>query len=1178
MQKIVGQKGGSQKQHTPKESPDSLHSLATARILLALGEGEFAGGVTDKDIYLDGTPIANPDGSYNFPGVKWEFRPGTQTQNYIQGVPAAENELTKNIDLKAGTPHVENIQKLELTAVKVRVAVTALQEQKDNGDVVGSEAKYTIAISTDGGAFQTKINGTFRGKATSLYERTHRINLPPARVGWQIRITRETPDATSVRIANATRLQAITEVIDARLRYPNTAMLFIAFDAKQFNNIPQVSVKARGRIIRVPNNYDPASRGYSGTWDGTFKWAYSNNPAWVFYDIILEERFGLGNRLKADQVDKWELYRIAQYCDQLVDNGKGGKEPRFMCDVYIQSQNEAFGVLRDLAAIFRGMTYWAQNQLYTLADMDSDRVFTYTRANVINGKFTYAGGSEKNRYSTALVSWSNPQNHYADEVEAVVEQDLVRRYGIKQTDISAIGCTRQSEAHRRGRWALLTNAKDRMVTFSTGLDGYIPLPGYIVGVQDSMLAGRVMGGRIHSTNGRSITLDRAPDAKVGDRLYVNLPRGTGTGYNAKNHSQARTIQSINGNVVIVQTPYSQQPEPDAVWSVDSASLAVQLYRVTSVVDNDDGTFTISGIFHNPSKYAFIDSGVRLVDPTISQLQVNTIAAPKNIKIVGSSRIVQNISVAKMRVTWDAVPGAVAYEAQWRKDNGDWVNVPRLAPHAFEIEGIYAGTYIVQVRAIDISDVSSQWAMSAPTDLKGKYGKPDKPVNFRASDDVLWGIDLDWEFPADAEDTLQTEIRYHTSLPDPNDHGDFLLLTDVPYPSHSYSQMGLKAGQEFWYKARIIDRIGNKSDWTDWIQGLASSNAADYLVDIDAQIKASTAWQQLTQTIGNLGLDPGAGIERDIATALAQHATFVEERADDARTTASIKNIRQVIADDKQALALQIDEFKARFDDNEALIQTETKARSDELSALATQMTKLQAEVGTDIAAKLATESSARADADKAQVEAMSKLEAKVTKDVTASIQALDKTVSTNKQAAADSIKQLSTTVSGADGKGGIAATVTSHSNTIANLNGKLTAQWGVQVVAQSNKTQTIAGIQLGIDGNKGGSAKSSFIVLADKFAVYNTKSNAAVVPFVISGNSTFIQSAFIQDGTITNAKIGGTISSVGYVAGSKGWSINKTTGAFELNGTVAGKGSIKMGNGIIEIKDTARVRVKLGVW
>ncbi len=560
---IRGRKGGGGNARTPVESPDSIQSTSYAKILLALGEGEFSGGLDGTRVFLDGTPITDANGNANFSGVTWEFRSGTPDQSYIPGFPGVENEITVSTELTSQTAWVRSLTNTQLSAVRLRFSWSALQQQQDNGDVGGYRIEYAIDVATDGGSYQELLKTAVDGKTTTKYERSHRIDLPDATTGWQIRVRRITPNSTSNRIADKMVIDAVTEIIDAKLRYPETALLFIQFDAKQFQNIPVISCEPDGRIIRVPSNYDPVARTYSGAWNGTFKWAFTNNPAWVYYDIQISDRFGLGNRIKAENlsVSKWSLYQIAQYCDQLVPDGRGGNgtEPRFLCDVYIQSQEEAWTVLNDLAAIFRGATFWGNNQMNVIADMPRDIDYIVTRANVKDGKFTYSNASEKTHYSQAMVSWSDPANSYQDAVEAVNDNKLVKRYGIKQAEVTAIGCIRQTEAIRRGKWILHTNDADRAIAYTMGLDGDIPVPGSIVGVADSLLAGRPLGGRISAVDGRNITLDRVSSAAIGERLIVNLPSGKAEG---------RTIEAVNDNIITVTTDYSETPIAESVWAID----------------------------------------------------------------------------------------------------------------------------------------------------------------------------------------------------------------------------------------------------------------------------------------------------------------------------------------------------------------------------------------------------------------------------------------------------------------------------------------------------------------------------------------------------------------------------------------------------------------------------------
>ncbi|XGP01078.1 DUF1983 domain-containing protein [Klebsiella pneumoniae] len=861
---IKGRKGGGSKQRTPTEQPDDLQSVAKAKILLALGEGEFAGGLTGKDIYLDGTPLENADGSQNFSGVSWEFRPGTQAQTYIQGIPGTENEISVGTEVSSKTAWTHTFTNTQLSAVRVRLKWPSLMKQEDDGDVVGNTVKYAIDLQTDGGAWQTVLETAVTGKTTSGYERSHRIDLPQAGSTWTLRLRKISPDANSVKVGDVMTLQSYTEVIDAKLRYPNTALLYIEFDSSQFNgSIPQISCEPRGRVIRVPDNYNPETREYTGVWTGGFKWAWTDNPAWIYYDIVIADRFGLGNRLSSANISKWTLYQIAQYCDQLVPDGRGGDgmEPRYTCNVYVQERNDAYTVLRDFAAIFRGMTCWNGEQIVVQADMPRDVDFTYTRANII-GKPRYSSSSSQVRYTNALVSWSDPDNAYADAMEPAFIPELVSRYSFNQLEMTAIGCTRQSEAHRKGLWGILTNNKDRMVEIDVGLDGRIPQPGYIIALADELLAGRVNGGRISAVNGRVITLDRDVDAKPGDRLQLNLPSGI---------SQSRTIQAVNGRrQITVTTAYSETPERECVWAIESDDLFLQQYRVTGVKENSDATLTITGVAHDPDKFPRIDTGAIIDQRPVSVLPAGNQSPPDDIVITSRSVVNQGISVETMQVNWSAVSGAIAYEAQWRRNDGNWINVPRSSTTSFEVSGIYAGRYLVRVRAINAAEISSGWAYSEEKTLTGKVGEPLAPLAL-ATRSLVHGVQVSWEFPTGSGDTLRTELQYSKN----QDGSAPMPLSDVAYPGKSYQQMGLSMGAEFWYRARLVDRLGNESPWTGWVQGMASDNFDDYYENLTDAIKDTVAWEETQRTIS----ETQEGI-RNTQQELEQTAEALRKEAED----------------------------------------------------------------------------------------------------------------------------------------------------------------------------------------------------------------------------------------------------------------------------------------------------------
>ncbi|EGS1684591.1 phage tail protein [Enterobacter cloacae] len=1171
---IRGRKGGSSSSRTPTEQPDDLQSVAKAKILVALGEGEFAGQLTAKDIYLDGTPLENADGSQNFSGVAWEFRPGTQAQKYIQGIPGTENEISVGTEVSSTTAWTHTFTNTQLSAVRLRLKWPSLFKQEDDGDLVGYSINYAIDLQTDGGTWQTVLNTSVTGKTTSGYERSHRVDLPQAGSTWTVRLRKLTADANSAKIGDTMTVQSYTEVIDAKLRYPNTALLYIEFDSSQFNgSIPQISCEPRGRVIRVPDTYDPESRTYSGTWTGAFKWAWTDNPAWIFYDLVVSDRFGLGNRLTAANIDKWTLYQVAQYCDQPVPDGKGGSgtEPRYTCNVYVQERNDAYTVLRDFAAIFRGMTYWGGDQIVALADMPRDVDYSYTRANVVDGRFTYSGSTTKTRYTTALVSWSDPGNAYADAMEPVFEQELVARFGTNQLEMTAIGCTRQSEANRKGRWGILTNNKDRIVSFDVGLDGKIPQPGYIIAVADELLSGKVMGGRISAVNGRVITLDRESAAAPGSRLMVNLPSGA---------SQSRTIQSVNGRAVTVTTAYSETPAVESVWIVESEELYAQQYRVISVTDNNDGTYSISGAFHDPDKYPRIDTGAIIDQRPISVIPPGNQSPPANIVINSFSVVQQNVNVQTMRVSWDQAKNAIAYEAQWRRNDGNWVNVPRSSTTSFDVPGIYAGRYLVRVRAINAAEISSGWGYSEEKTLTGKDGNPPKPVGFIASENVVFGIELNWGFPANTDDTLKTEIQY--SLTGTED--DAMLLADVPYPQRKYQQMGLKAGQIFWYRAQLVDRTGNESGYTGWVRGQASIDVSDITDVILEDIKGSETFKDLIENAVDTN-EKIVGMADDILQAnneLEQQALKIAQNAQDigqvqtdvkeltsnvGDVSSSLSQLEQTVATADTALGQRIDNISVSMDGMAGGVKNSAIAIIQNGLAQVAARKTLSASVAGN-SAQLDRLDEVIVNEKEATARSLLSLQTDVNGNK-ASINSLNQTFSDYQQATATQINGITATVNGHT------SAITTNAQAIANVNGDLSAMYNIKVGVSSNGQYYAAGMGIGVENTPSG-MQSQVIFLADRFAVTTAAGNSVALPFVIQNGQTFIRASFIQDGTIENAKIGNYIQSNNYVAGSVGWRLDKA-GTFENYGSTAGEGAMKQTNQTISVRDSNNVlRVQIG--
>ncbi|HBN9558856.1 DUF1983 domain-containing protein [Pseudomonas aeruginosa] len=1211
-QHLTGRKGGSSKPKQPSIARDSLQSVATAKLLLAVGEGEFAEGPSDQDIYLDNTPLMDASGNVNFPNVKWEWRSGSVDQDYIPGIPSVENETTVNVELRSDTPWVRSVTNAQLSAVRLRFAWPALQKQESSGDVTGYRIEYAVDVSTDGGAYQQVLLDAVDGKTTSRYERSQRIDLPAATTGWQVRVRRITPNQNSSLIADTMLIAGLTEVIDAKLRYPNTALLYIEFSAEQFSNIPAVTVECKARKVQVPTTYDPELRTYTGVWDGSFKSAWTNNPAWITYDISTNARFGLGKRIKPWMVDKWELYKIAQYCDQLVPDGKGGQEPRFLCDLNLQSRSQAWTLLRDIAAIYRGMSYWAQGQLVSQADMPrtADFDYVFTRANVIDGKMTYGAASARTRYSRALVSYDNPANNYDTDVTGYSDAPLLRRYGDNPVELSAIGCTRESEAQRRGKWAVLTSVQDRTITFATGMEGRIPLPGYIIPVADSLLAGREIGGRISAVAGRVVTLDRVTQAKAGDRLIINLPSG---------RAEGRTVQSVNGKAVTVTAAYSETPEPELCWALDADDLAVQLYRVMSTKRDDNGQWTINGLQYEPSKFDHIDTGARLEERPISIIPVTTVQPPASVTLSSRWTIDQGLAVSTMTITWPAVEGAVAYDVEWKKDSGNWIRLPRAGTTSVDVTGIYAGGYLARVRAVSAFDITSVWKSSILTQLSGKTGAP-PALAFLRTTSGPWKIGLEWGFPASgAADTAYTEIQQSVTPGGSEQNATALGL--FAYPTDTHTLTSLAAGARLAFRGRLIDRTGNVGPWSAWVDGISSTDASEYNELITKEYVESALGEQFFAEIDQMQVDI-SGLQDQIdnlTDVLAYDPTKTYAKNDIVRVGNRLYQAKQAVplnasppnatywADIGQSietangLAQQVATNTADITELDGKVEAAASSL-DVLQAAARREPatgeKADALKGWDTIARAATEVTVRANEDEAQAKRTSLLEAR-TETAEGRIATVESVVASNNAVTVQRLDQLTgqvasnasaisteqTVRANADSALGqrvdtvSARTDTNEANiqttsqAVTSLDGNVKALYSVKLQAHANGQKYAAGWQLGFDS---GTSVTTMAFQADRFLWFNSSSGQTVAPVSIVGGQMFINNAMIQDGSITNAKIGNVIQSTALGAnGEPLWKLDKA-GSLTMNSSTSG-GFMRQTAEAIKVYDGNLVlRVQIG--
>lgn len=1088
MTNIKARKGGSSSPRAPVEMPDNLISKDKVKLLLAVSDGEVVNDFSMKQLHFGGVPVQNDDGTYNYEGVIAEFRPGTQTQDYIQGFSESSAEFQVARDVTHNTPYTLTVSNKNLSAIRFRLLWPRVLTQKDNGDMVGSVVEYKIEMAVDGASYQTYLTGKIDGKnTTGGYDRSIRVNLPQDFTSQVlIRVSRVTPDADGVKVVDAFQVQSYAEVIDAKFRYPLTAMLYVEFDSDLFQNqIPTISLKKKWKIIQVPSNYDPVNRTYSGSWDGVFKWAWSNNPAWVLYDLIMNQRYGLDQRELGIPVDKWSLYEVAQYCDELVPDNRGGMEPRYLMDVIVQSQVEAFQLVRDVCSAFRGMTFYNGESLSIIVDKPRDPVYLFTADNVVDGVFVRTFPSEKTMYTSCNVMFDDEENQYEQDVEPVFNADAAMRFGHNPTSITAIGCTRRTEANRRGRWILQTNLSATTVSFSTGLEGMIPSCGDVIYVADphwQSAFNLVLSGRVMEVSGVQVFLAYRCDAKAGDTLILNTDDGKPV---------RRTIASVSadGKTITLNVGYNFDVAPDSVFLIESDQLVAEQYVVTRIEkgsDDDEFTFAITATQYNPNKYDAIDNGVITDDRPTSVVDPDSLGAPKNLTISSFSRIVQGMSVETMVIGWSAVQYAKLYEVQWRKDGGNWNNVPRTATTQVDIEGIYAGEYQARVRCISGGNVASPWSALATATLTGKVGAPKGPINLFASDDEIFGIRVKWAMPEGAEDTAYIELYQSQSGTDQ----DASLLTLIPYPASEYWHSILPAGYVNFYKARSVDRIGNVSVWTDYARGMSSTDVnaiTDVILD---EILDSDAMKELQESAQDSAAKLNEYANSIIQNALANDGDVRIMRKENGKRKAEIKHAEVLIANETEVRVQQVNQISAEFNEN--------------LNAGLTQVNEA-----------LANETEARVTSEEA-------LSARIGENSAALDQKLD---------------------------------------SWANVNG-VGSMYTMKLGLKYNGQEYNSGMALQLTA-QGSNVVSQVLFIADRFAIIrNAESGAYTLPFVVQNDQVFMNNALIQDGSITNAKIGNVIQSNNYIAGEQGWIINKN-GSSEFS-EVTVRGTIYATDGIFK--------------
>ncbi|WP_336285764.1 phage tail tip fiber protein [Citrobacter arsenatis] len=1316
----AGGKKSSGSSRTPVEADDTVNSRAMASILDLLGEGVI-GGLVDgaKSIFIDDLPILNEDGSPNFSGITWDFRDGSQDQTPMAGFDFVETPKSVNIQLKRTHDVTIAIDNDEADRVRVILKFPSLRSvDKKTGDTNGTTVKYKFQIANGDNAFKDAIaegestsEVTLTAKKTGVYYRSYELKLPKPGRAYKIRVIRITEDSNTQYIFNDTWVDSIGEIVDTPMNYPNSALVGLKVNSEQFgSSMPSRSYLVRGLKIRVPSNYDENTNTYIGVWDGTFKLLSSSNPAWILFDVLTNARYGLGQFVSESMIDLGQIYQIGRYCDEEVDNGFGGKEKRFAINTQITSRQDAYRLIQDIAGAFRGMVFWAGGMVNVMQDSPSDPVMMFTNANVKDGMFSYKGSARKDRPSVALVTYNNKEDGYKQNIEYVEDQEAMRRYGERKTEVVAFGCTSRGQAHRVGLWLLYTaRMESDVISFTAGLDASFLMPGETVLIQNKYRAGKRNSGRIVAFTKNSITLD-APVTLNKAGSYIRILNQEGeiverdileTGEDITNVTFSKALNS------------GDMPVMNGVWTITEPDLEPMRVRVINVAQGDaQGTFDVTVVQNNASKYEAIDNGATLI-PENNTVLDPTYSKPTNLQVTEGTYISSpgNLSI-KLVATWEGK--SAEYWISWRRSDennvSNWQSA-RVTEEQFEILNIAEnGQYDIQLYAVSFSGKKTD-IISTVYQVKGTMTPPGSPTSLTAVGDYR-NVILNWVNP----DSIDLDhINVYASQT--NDLETAKLIAEAA--STTFTHAGLGDSETWYYWVRAANKrgmlsppnsnLGTEATTRDVLSFLtgkitsselgqelleeidtkASQDAVDNLhkqmeeslkelaaadetlqqsqTDLKNEVsgtldKVNDALQQvedsnaalveLQETVSEQGKAVAGAVEAAHAALDNASALIAEERearvegdkanakqieamkssVDD--SAAAIEEMKKTVAEIDRAssevttnidaiaktnidLALRQDEDQHKQMINNAKIATTQKAFADDMSAMATKVEEIRAEIGDEIKASITEETTARVEADKAISKRITALQSQLDDDIKAAIateqetratadESLARQITTLKAQTGEDIKAaigaessartdadsaLSSQINslaaqtsedikaaitseataradadGALGKrvdtikaevDGNSAIIQEQAKAIADTNEKVSTAWTLKMETSTSGGQKyVAGIALGIDST----GLSQFLVQADRFGLVNSVNGHITTPFVIENGVAYMNGAWIKNGTIDNAKIGQVIQSDNYAGSSAGWSINKNGNA-EFN-QVTVRGTVYANQGV----------------
>lgn len=1137
-------KGGSR---TPVEAPNTLRSNSTARIIDLIGEGEV-GGLIDglKSVYIDETPVQNPDGSFNFEGIKITERVGTPNQTYVPGFPSAQNEVTVNAEVKNGSPITRQINNLEADAVDIKVRIPALYKTIKSGDRQGDIDPYQVSVAaelrSDGGAWQRISTRNINGKNNAPYEESIRVILN-GQGPWQVRLVRLSADHDSQsNIQDRTYFSTYTETTFAKLAYPDLAYMAIEVDAQQFGNeIPERAYEISGQAIQVPDNYDPDTREYTGIWTGSFKMAVSDNPAWILYDLLTNSRYGAG----LPNINTPKLYEIGKYCDELVPRGDGTFEPRFTINTQIQSREDAYKVLNAVASAARIKLHWGSNTLVPTQDRPTPVTREFSNTNVIDGTFKYQGSSKKARHNVANVTWNDPDNNYLRVTERVEDPIGIREMDeINEADITAFGCTSRSQARRYGLWKLYTERKETdVVEFDTTLEVYDMEPNEVINLYDQYRSGARLSGRIVYPDVNDIELDEVPDLSLGTnwQLIVKFDDGS---------VETRSVLGNEGNVIQLQSDLTKKPSYNSVWTLQGDNVKPVQYRVIKVTENEDFTYTVTAQMHDPDKYDELENDIQIEDDPTSLIPVGPILSPSNVTLTSYVFLAGGTQHQGLNVSWSTPddPRVIRYQIQHKgPQDFTFTDLATTLETSYDLRDVFEGEHSIRVRSVSrlgtspwttaTSDVQSLLLPLAPTSVqvsRGNFNITLRPVSANQLQEYQF-----WRSTAPlTNETIESNATYA---------GNTKVLNDS----------NLEPGTTYYYYIRGVNAYGT-SGWYS-IQTSTKFEPNQIINVISGEIRASNLNQTLQDRINKI--DGPASVSGTVNARLAAQKAL-SEQAD--------TNLQQ-----------QITDLDVRSDNNSLAVSANANALSgldvrvtsneDNIVSISQDITALQGLIydsqGNPVVTANAFSSlSTRVQQNEDDLFSISQdvtqLNSNITSvedDLTANVDALDQLstsvtqIGTQVNANAQDLSILQTEVNGQTAAIQQKADITSVTDLETDLTDIL-AQYTVKVDVNGN----VAGFGLMNDG-----VTSDFFVLADRFAVVDPSSQNGIIPFAVENDTVYLAKGVlaeasvgeleVEDGSITNAKIGEFIESDNFVSNQSGWNINKQGNAEFNNVKVRGK-------------------------